>query len=985
MYESESSVESRVEAILSLITRIDGTLKDPVLSLLRLTKYDFSEDDALPSLQVGQRLYFPPWIEEDARSARGRHLLTRAAVCLALQRVDRLKRRFAWLDREKKRKLDDLRCSVFQSFKPNGTDLKACFELLNSSTFGKLNPFTCAYVSRVFLGAGEVHAHTPMGFLTFFAMTWAVRRRFPGRLSQGVSLGHRTPTAYVTAKCLIPMAVLRIVCNKRANYYFSIQKLLEKVGKFRLGGDRTRQTDLWQYISLVEQLLSRLRNLAQISVAPDELIKCGLKIQDALGKIASSSESADVAECTRTVEQQIDIVLRKIYTASHEGLKNASGLLNKVETELVNKIKEFKEEHFNGDHAVSDTKKLEEAAKAEGFTHKGFRFPREFIVKPGFWKDLKKSCTYAMKVSKEILESLNEAIVLCSPEYLKCNNGAREALSRLAEANRRIASKMKKAVGDTARWSRHELERHLAHTSAGNDTDFDPAELVSALAIAVHWDELPAESQVAYALNQAVAGVRNDGSWRLGQPFYSSSQMLGAWPITSDIVWTLTAILRRHPDIEVADPAIMSYVKWLEKTREKVSVKLKKIGSSGEESHATESCQVVGWGSDRWRNLGRIDLWATAHAVNALLEVRDLMEFRLWQLAKSRFTVVDSVLDLSGLKPGDLGAPHRCRLHRMLSQMAVEAESDSDNAEYSLVLHGPPGSSKTVTVQAIASEMWKTSECWGEKPRLLQITPADFTRMGEDRLDSEARLIFRLISGLRGVTILFDEVDELLRQRKPQDPNPTFLKLVIPAMLNRLADLRDACSRQEICFLIATNYVENIDTALIRRGRIDRALPIVYPDRQGRQLLYEQEFQNDKSSLNDAQLKKFLDRTAKWPYLTIVVFLKKVRQLPSSPDQGTFDSRFEEELNAAAATVPKPDYESRGISKCQELQNEVVAYYTAAEEDAKGVRKSLKELDKAISKDGGNKKILKEHGDRWLTQHGRLADRASATRSPLPR
>ncbi len=89
--------------------------------------------------------------------------------------------------------------------------------------------------------------------------------------------------------------------------------------------------------------------------------------------------------------------------------------------------------------------------------------------------------------------------------------------------------------------------------------------------------------------------------------------------------------------------------------------------------------------------------------------------------------------------------------------------------------------------------------------------------------DSEARLIFDLLGGVRGVTVFFDEIDDLLRRRTGGgNHHSSFMELVVPAMLNCLADLRDACPRQEICFLLATNCVDSIEPALIRKGRIDR-------------------------------------------------------------------------------------------------------------------------------------------------------------------
>jgi SpoVK/Ycf46/Vps4 family AAA+-type ATPase len=95
-----------------------------------------------------------------------------------------------------------------------------------------------------------------------------------------------------------------------------------------------------------------------------------------------------------------------------------------------------------------------------------------------------------------------------------------------------------------------------------------------------------------------------------------------------------------------------------------------------------------------------------------------------------------------------------------------------------------------------------------------------------------------MLSHIRGATILFDEIDDLLLQRsRNTTERPRFLDLVVPAMLNRLQDLRDACRRQELCFFFGTNYIDNIEPALVRPGRVDRHMAVVYPDHQSRLML----------------------------------------------------------------------------------------------------------------------------------------------------
>jgi ATPase family associated with various cellular activities (AAA) len=529
---------------------------------------------------------------------------------------------------------------------------------------------------------------------------------------------------------------------------------------------------------------------------------------------------------------------------------------------------------------------------------KGFKFAREYVEHPdkqirtAYFKDLHAAARDSLRFCRRALKTLNSEYGRCSrvtSNFKSINSVA----SRLATANDRVAAMMENLVKDATAWCGRVADREIAHASAQNLTDFDPSELVSAIAVAVRWNQMTTTLQVSDAVDKALAGMRTDGSWSSGQPFYSPNNAVGIWPITSDVVLTLTEALDEHPEVEVADAALFRYVDWLERTHTEL------LFPRNNQSDQKTEALAVGWSSDRFRNRRKIHFPTTAFSVSALLKVRDLVEHRLWQLCEKRFTVIKS-RERSLLKkaaPVDLGAQHLYRLHRHLAWIAERQKRDYEYAEYSLVLHGPPGSSKTFIAKALSVEQWKAIRPWGskEEPRLVRITPADFTRMGEDRLDSEARLIFDLISGVRGVTIFFDEIDDLLRQRNVEAGpmvKPTFMELVVPAMLNRLADLRDACPRQEICVLLATNFIESIEPALLRRGRIDRLVPVVYPDQESRLALIikftskpelitviERELRINKNQvskrINDYAT-VFAEKLSGWPYLTIESACRKV-------------------------------------------------------------------------------------------------------------
>jgi hypothetical protein len=458
--------------------------------------------------------------------------------------------------------------------------------------------------------------------------------------------------------------------------------------------------------------------------------------------------------------------------------------------------------------------------------------------------------------------------------------------------------------------------------------------------------------QVSDAVTKAIAGARKDGSWRSGKPFYSPDHAFGIWAATSDIVCTLTNAVEQFPVVREADHEFFNFIDWLERTQ----IKLPAItvpNNNGTKTGAGQlleqpSSEYVGWASERLRDRRTIHLGTTAFSINALLQVRDLAEYRLWELCKKRFSVLSIDKSLRQIDPVDLGARHSKRLHRRLEQMAYRAKNNDPAAEYSLVLHGPPGSSKTKLAEALSAEMWKFTNTWGPKEsRLIRITPADFTRMGEDRLDSEARAIFDLITGVRAVTVFFDEIDDLLRQRNIDKQRPQFMDLVVPAMLNRLADLRGACPRQELCFILATNYVENIDSALIRKGRIDASLPVVYPDFISRMAIGISEL---KDQLRNPRLKTkeiiecyrlIATRTATWPYLPIssLCRLMSGKLKASKSPTKSFKKALDEGVAEYGSSFSIPAYSQRWRSVkrySQELLDEYLHHLISEPENAKG-------------------------------------------------
>ncbi len=990
--EYSTELESKVRFYLSRLRKIDAILEGPVRTLVSIA------NDGLPT-RAGSHspthgpVYFPTWISETVQPERIDHLLTQALCSGTLQRLWRLRRRFPWLEKHLQR-LEGIQESMVKSFTPpNSAELNfdECINRLKSQTFGCLNPLTASQVFRVFLDAGENYAHAPMGFLAFFAMVWPLYRRFPDPLNIGAAIEPWEPTAYVTANCLVPIKTLQSICRRRAQLLERISQSLKILKKLARENDHRQR---WLFNWELDELSANLTRLSELAIVKQEFLDCS----NFVGKRSDETTiNSDNEQTYHDILEKLEKTLRSVGQKSLRVLESAESMLDAIEREIVRRLVDLRsEEKTPGARKNDDYRYLTEKWE--------FRFAQEYLDDPDgrskYWNDLKGAAQQALTLCRNAEDKLRIGADYCREVGKK--KSIDEALTKLAAINHEVADFFDSPVEYAKRWCRSVVDREIAHASAKNLTDFDPAELVSAIAVAVRWELMTTSLQVSDAITKALDGALPDGSWRSGQPFFSPNHVTGIWPVTSDIVWTLVSAIEQHPDVDVADDVLFKYVDWLERTKTKLRL---------------EPSRAMGWASERLRHRRKIHLATTAYSINALLEIRDLIEFRLWQLCEQRFSVVRNVKGLKAIDPVDLGAMHHSRLHSHLGRMARNAQdARARSAIYSLILHGPPGSSKTSVAEAISAEMWKGHSRWGAKePRLLRITPADFTRMGEDRLDSEARVIFELLRHVRATTILFDEIDDLLRQRTTDDSYPRFMELVVPAMLNRLADLRSACPRQEICFLLGTNYIERIEPALIRKGRIDLCVPVVYPDRDSRLSMVGRHIENlreaqkgSKIAKEARSLKAITDILAKfhpklardtsqWPWQTIESTLTSLtRDLEeyfkelkvSSPiNPAEYRQYVETALDENGSSFTRLTYSSRWPKRfSQELFNEYLFHMASSCGNRKRYEEEITKelpavLHSATVTKAEEERLLKDASRVWDRRLGKRSSRNRSTRA----
>jgi len=148
-------------------------------------------------------------------------------------------------------------------------------------------------------------------------------------------------------------------------------------------------------------------------------------------------------------------------------------------------------------------------------------------------------------------------------------------------------------------------------------------------------------------------------------------------------------------------------------------------------------------------------------------------------------------------------------------------EIAKDSVALSIILFGPPGTSKTSLAKALAAEL--------EWP-LLQIDPSHCAPGDGVGVEMKVIEVFSCLEHVYRSVILLDEMDVLFRAREGEGADRV-QRLWTTLMLPRLSRLRD---KAQSIVIVTTNHIEDFDEAAKRPGRFDMVLPVGPPEPRGK-------------------------------------------------------------------------------------------------------------------------------------------------------
>ncbi|PYI12114.1 AAA-domain-containing protein [Aspergillus sclerotiicarbonarius CBS 121057] len=194
-------------------------------------------------------------------------------------------------------------------------------------------------------------------------------------------------------------------------------------------------------------------------------------------------------------------------------------------------------------------------------------------------------------------------------------------------------------------------------------------------------------------------------------------------------------------------------------------------------------------------------------------------------LQETRPTAMREVfLETPRVKWSDIGGQHETkrRLQKAVERPLKHPERMRRlnlNSKKGVLLYGPPGCSKTLTVKALATEAGLN---------FLAVKGAEILSMYVGESERALREIFRKARSARPSIIFFDEIDAIASKRGSSSQGGVN---VLTTLLNEMDGIEELKS---VLVIAATNKPEVIDPALMRPGRLDNILYIGPPDYEAR-------------------------------------------------------------------------------------------------------------------------------------------------------
>jgi transitional endoplasmic reticulum ATPase len=179
-----------------------------------------------------------------------------------------------------------------------------------------------------------------------------------------------------------------------------------------------------------------------------------------------------------------------------------------------------------------------------------------------------------------------------------------------------------------------------------------------------------------------------------------------------------------------------------------------------------------------------------------------------------------------------------------------------------IIFFGPPGTGKTHFVKAIAGVLsW-----W-----YIEILPSMLMVDGIERIGANLHNVMEKARNLENAVIFIDEFEEIAASR---DAATRIDKSITNEFLKQVPLLKNQGNK--MLFVCATNYIRQLDAALLRPGRFDCIIPVGGLDEEGRKTILEQFL--SRLNAEDVDLNLIVKMTSRFTPADIEYMFQQVAQ-----------------------------------------------------------------------------------------------------------